>query len=267
METAQSIRNKMAVREMIQNFLGLRSVVYYLDRPGLKPFLNALSRLPCSPRRENVLRRAWTFLGRWLHGLFFGLVIHVARFYGSLIINNNFTSLAANLGQKDPGNIAADLSNEDQMTNLIEVRQWHSLWLRIVLALLQFLGRFAFPPGHLAGVVTIHFARWVMLDGGKRLLFQSKFDGSWENYMGDFVDKVDWGLDACWMNTVGYPSAGMQDIDAFKRFIRDKQFPFLYVYNAYPKETVLNIIRDRGIVDMLTHNFDREATERWLSRL
>ena len=102
-------------------------------------------------------------------------------------------------------------------------------------------------PSDMAGVTTIHFARWMMVDRGKRMLFQAQFDGSWENYMGDFADKVSWGLDAIWGNCVGYPSAGMKDIDAFKRFIRDRQYANLVDYFAYPNESVLNIMRDRAI--------------------
>jgi hypothetical protein len=39
----------------------------------------------------------------------------------------------------------------------------------------------------------------------------------------------------------------MRDIDAFKRFIRDRQFAPSVNYFAYPDETVLTIMRDRAI--------------------
>lgn len=262
-ETVDSTLDKIAVREQLESFLSLRSVSAYLDYPGVEQFLNALSRLSGRPRRGHRLADLVVSFRRFFHKLFFTLVIKFAKFYGSLIVDKNFTSAASNYGQTD----SMKLADQSHMTNLIDIKPGRTLWLRVVLFYLDFLGRYAFPPGHLAGVVTIHFARWAIVDNGKRLLFQSKFDGSWENYMGDFVDKVDWGLDACWTNTVGYPSAGMHDIDSFKRFIRDRQFDHLYVYNAYPQETVLNLIRDRQIADTLTATHDRQATEGWLAQL
>jgi hypothetical protein len=262
-ETVVSTLGKIALREKIEEFLRLPAVAAYLDRPGIGPFLDALSRLAGRPAGGAAAARPTGVRGGPLRRLFFRFVLRFAKFYGALIVDKNFNSAAANYGQGD----VHDVADRDFMTNLIDIKPGRSLWLRVVLFYLDFLGRYAFQPGHLAGVVTIHFARWAIVDNGKRLLFQSKFDGSWENYMGDFVDKVDWGLDACWTNTVGYPTAGMHDIDSFKRFIRDRQFEHLYVYNAYPCETVLNIIRDRRIADTLTVAYDRPAVESWLARL
>jgi len=263
-ETVKSTLGKMALRERLQEFLRLPAVDAYLERPGIGSFLDALSHLGGRRANDSKTEEVATGLrGGFFQRLFFSFLLKFARFYGSLIVDKNFTSAASNFNQSD----IQMLADNDYMTNMIDVRRGRRLMLRIVLFYLDFLGRYAFPPGELAGVVTIHFARWVMIDKGKRLLFQSKFDGSWENYMGDFVDKVDWGLDACWRNTVGYPSAGMHDIDSFKRFIRDRQFEHQYVYNAYPGQTVLNIMRDRQLVDTLTNIYNRRAVEGWLARL
>ena len=58
---------------------------------------------------------------------------------------------------------------------------------------------------HLAGVKTIHFARWTFIDDRRRMLFTSNYDGSLENYMDDFIDKIAWSLNAAFSNGVGYP--------------------------------------------------------------
>ena len=34
---------------------------------------------------------------------------------------------------------------------------------------------------------TLHEARFVLLDGGKRLVFASSFDGAWDTYIDDFA--------------------------------------------------------------------------------
>ena len=63
----------------------------------------------------------------------------------------------------------------------------------------------------LARVRTIHFARWVFLDGRKRILFLSNYDGSLESYMDDFINKVGFGLNVVFSNGIGYPRTDWLD--------------------------------------------------------
>ena len=93
----------------------------------------------------------------------------------------------------------------------------------------KFLTRYLFSYENLAGVKTIHFARWTFIEDKRQLLFSSNYDGSLENYMCDFIDLVWWGLNAIFSNGVGYPHtrwavfAGAKDEGAFKRHIRNRQ--------------------------------------------
>jgi hypothetical protein len=242
-ESRANIKLMSELRNAVQYFLDLPDVARFLESPGIQSLFDTISQLqPGTTSLMMKTSKLETVLGR-LHDAFFWLVIEGAKFYGTLIVDDNFKSAGSNLDQR----IDTSLSDGDNMTNLIEVRP-ELLWrLYLGLWVMNWLGRHAWEPGSLAGVTTIHFARWIMVDRGKRMLFQAQFDGSWENYMGDFVDKVSWGLDAIWGNCVGYPSAGMRDIDAFKRFIRDRQFAPSVNYFAYPDETVLTIMRDRAI--------------------
>ena len=50
---------------------------------------------------------------------------------------------------------------------------------RAVMALIDFYSRYLAPPGALAGISTIHFVRWTVIDGGKRLIMISDYDGTW----------------------------------------------------------------------------------------
>ena len=62
--------------------------------------------------------------------------------------------------------------------------------------------------GSLGGITSIHFGRWVLIDEGKparRLVFMSDYDGSWESYLGEFVDRAAEGLSAVWSNTEDFP--------------------------------------------------------------
>ena len=78
---------------------------------------------------------------------------------------------------------------------------------------------------------TIHFARWVFLDDGRRVFFASNYDGSLESYMDDFIDKIAWGLNIVFSNGVGYPRTrwlvldGARDELAFKDYLRLHQVP------------------------------------------
>jgi len=111
--------------------------------------------------------------------------------------------------------------------------------MRVALAGLNFANRHFFGTHTLAGVRTLHFARWVPLDDGRRLVFASSYDGSQESYMNDFIDRLWWGLNLVFSNGVGYPSTrwlifgGARDELAFKRYLRRHQVPTVVWYSAY----------------------------------
>jgi hypothetical protein len=53
---------------------------------------------------------------------------------------------------------------------------------------------------------TLHEARFVMLDGGTRLLFASTFDGDWDPYIDDFATTaIGQNFDETWNHVQGYP--------------------------------------------------------------
>ncbi len=99
----------------------------------------------------------------------------------------------------------------------------------------------------LGGIPSIHFAKWLLVDGGKRLLFLSNYDGSWESYLGDFVDQAAIGLNLAWSSTQGYPRTralafgGANDEERFKAWGRAHQRPTQVFYSAYPTLSVSNI--------------------------
>jgi hypothetical protein len=87
----------------------------------------------------------------------------------------------------------------------------------------------------------------MIIDGGERLMFFSNFDGSWERYLGDFVDQAHNGLTAVWSNTIGFPptkglvNEGASNVDVFKAWTRQYQIRTQVWYSAYPTSTVTNI--------------------------
>ena len=117
---------------------------------------------------------------------------------------------------------------------------------------INYATRHVFNRGNLAGVKTIHFARWVFLDDKRRVIFASNYDGSLESYMDDFIDKVAWGLNIVFSNGVGYPNArwlmlgGATDELAFKDYLRLHQVPTRVWYSAYEPADCANIEQQRA---------------------
>jgi hypothetical protein len=101
--------------------------------------------------------------------------------------------------------------------------------------------------GNLGGIPTIHFAKWCLIDGGRRLLFLSNYDGSWESYLGDFVDNAAIGLNLAWACTEEYPHTrllgwgGADDEERFKAWSRAYQRPTAVFYSAYPELSIVGI--------------------------
>ena len=137
---------------------------------------------------------------------------------------------------------------QNQMTHVVPVKpgRFRHVTLNVVLAAIDLLARFKWNQGDLGGIPTIHFARWMLIDGGERLLFFSNFDGSWENYLGDFVDRASAGLTGVWSNTVEFPPThnliqdGALRAEAFKNWTRKYQIETQVWYSAYPNVSVVN---------------------------
>jgi len=53
---------------------------------------------------------------------------------------------------------------------------------------------------------TLHEARFVLLDGGKRLMFASSFDGDWDKYIDDFATTaIGQDFEQTWSHVQGFP--------------------------------------------------------------
>ena len=143
--------------------------------------------------------------------------------------------------------------------------------LRGFLWLVNLIARTA-DKGELMGIPSIHFAHWSMIDKGRRLFFVSNFDGSWENYLDDFIDKASRGLTAVWTNTVGFPKTrwlvrdGARDGSRFKANARDKQTNTNVWYSAYKQLTVQTIDNNSAIRENLFTSLDDDATRDWVRR-
>jgi hypothetical protein len=151
------------------------------------------------------------------------------------------------------------------------VRLWTTIF---VLLGIDWAARHLFTRGRLARVRTIHFARWVFLDGRKRVVFLSNYDGSLESYMDDFINKVGFGLNLVFSNGVGYPRTnclykdGCSDERKFKEYLRRHQLPTQVWYNAYPGLTAVDLERNAHIRQGLESlSMGDQETREWVALL
>ena len=123
----------------------------------------------------------------------------------------------------------------------------------VLLWLIDYFARHVYGRGHLGRIRTIHFARWVFLDGKKRMIFASNYDGSHEAYMDDFINKAGWGLNLSFNCGLGYPRTrwiikdGIDDELKFKYTQRRHQKPTETWYRAYPGLTVYDLERNARV--------------------
>ncbi len=127
--------------------------------------------------------------------------------------------------------------------------------------------------GQLGGIPSIHFAKWLLIEGGRRLLFLSNYDGSWESYLGDFVDQAAKGLNLAWACTKEYPHTrllaleGATDEETFKSWGRAYQVPTQVFYSAYPELTIEAVGNNTWIRHRLHQAEDGGTLDAWFRRL
>ncbi len=175
-----------------------------------------------------------------------------------------------------------DKVTQNQLTHIVEIKPgtFRLATLIFVLTAIDLIARAWEVRGKLGGITSIHFARWVIVfdrwsTGRKRhrLLFFSNYDGSWESYLGEFIDRADFGLTGVWSNTVGFPDtkhlicAGAADEEAFKQWTRRHQIPTQVWWSGVPDSTVQNIRDDIWIRRNLDRTLTESELDRWLRKL
>jgi len=96
-------------------------------------------------------------------------------------------------------------------------------------------------PSPIEQIESIHYARWVILDGGTRLLFTSNFDGDLESYLAEFAERDEGPLNAIFRNCEEWP--GTRPVGPFIDYVRKHMVPAEYYYSAYPQYTVKEVKR------------------------
>jgi len=134
------------------------------------------------------------------------------------------------------------------ITVLTPVKRWGPLmlWLvfwagRNITATLKKLETLSF----------IHYARWAVIrrfpddrDGERLkhtyLLFESNFNGTWDQYIDAFSEIVPFRMKAIWGTSFGFP--GPLPVEPFKGYIRRNEFVANHYFSAYPGATTTEIV-------------------------
>ncbi len=168
-----------------------------------------------------------------------------------------------------------DVFDMNHMTTLTDIKSglFRLATIKFVLWLIGLLARTVYITGDLGGIPTIHFARWAFIDNNRRLLFFSNYDGSWESYMGDFIDRANQGLTAIWGNTVDFPrtswlvNEGARRVGEFKRWTRVHNVFNQVWYSAYPDQTIRNILQNITFREGLDIPMNETEAKEWLKLL
>jgi hypothetical protein len=157
---------------------------------------------------------------------------------------------------------------------LVKPGMLRAFMIRNALRALHFAVPIVAWDGYLGSMRTIHFAHWTLVGNSGRLLFLSNFDGSWQSYLNDFVDKAARGLTLAWGNCVGFPKTrnlvleGAAHGTQFKAWARQSQTQNILWYSAYTDLTVNQIIRNASIVDGLRKSsMQTKEAEQWAQLL
>jgi hypothetical protein len=91
---------------------------------------------------------------------------------------------------------------------------------------------------------TVHFARFVFLENNTKLAVITTYDGSFEDYINEFIDEIGDVFNALLKHMNGAsPLPVQKNRQAFLEYVRTNDLrgiePF---YSAYPKATVLDVL-------------------------
>jgi hypothetical protein len=176
--------------------------------------------------------------------------------------------------KRDGIGVEEDRVDQNGLTHLVPIKPgWYRTFaLKTMVLLVTALADAGALVGRLGGIETIHFARWVVLPD-RRLLFFSNYDGSWEAYLGDFIDKASLGLTMIWCNTLWYPATrlllfkGARNEGAFKAWTRAYQVPTQVWYSSYPLLSVADVLKNARLRELLGSELDSERAAELLALL
>jgi deferrochelatase/peroxidase EfeB len=156
-------------------------------------------------------------------------------------------------------------------SSIMKPGRFRRLTLRVGLWAAGFIAAYGSRPSFLGPTGVIHFGRWILLPETNKLLFMSNYDGAWETYLEDFIEKAHQGVTGIWSNTQGFPrtvalfSKGATDGDRLRWWTRRQQHPSWFWYVAYPTLSLARIRTNAAIRQGIAAARTEADAADWLS--
>jgi hypothetical protein len=169
-----------------------------------------------------------------------------------------------------------DHQAQNPLTMLCDVRNHpHRRWLLArILNGANDASKHLWNQGGLAGINTIHCARFLLIEDGRRLIFMSDYDGSWDRYLNDFLSVGSVAVVPIFTNVIGCPPT--QSLfgttpgfgERFLTFTREKQTPVHLWYTAWPSLSLRNRIANSKLREgLFIDSMSEAAALAWLQEV
>jgi hypothetical protein len=248
--------------------LRLRAVLATGDDAGLREPAALRVGEPENSTRGVLARHALALVGTLMEALVFDFLDWIRGLWHDRAAPDASPITLARIGTEEAGRLQLGLTHVARL----KPGSFRRGALRLALRVTDELARAASGSGRLAGIESIHFARWVLLDDG-RLVFLSNYDGSFEAYLGEFIERASRALTMIWSNTRDFPTTfawifgGASDEAGFKRWTRAHQLPTPLWYSAYPGLSVGEVLANARLRELLTGPSDEASARRVLGML
>ncbi|WP_114751069.1 peroxidase [Pleomorphovibrio marinus] len=158
--------------------------------------------------------------------------------------------------------------NEMTVIAPLKPGKFRRVFLAVSLRLVAMIRYFTYIP-------TVHTARWLQLDGGKRLVFIATFDNQSEAYAHDFVDSEQRSrnLAVIFSHVMGFPKTtwlikrGENYRKDYMKGVRSFQFKTRFWYAFNTDLSVENLKNNRAFRLGLHKKMKEHEIRRWLLRL
>ncbi len=282
---AKSIRDALEKHDKLKEFKNIPK-----DMPDKEALTDAQSLAEVPEKTPNKLVDALSFIGLLSSAIFtsfrcgelkegfqgvFALILFLLLGIWNLLRKE--PSAKQDQYRPDLDHVKSQKAKEDfigtnHMVSIVHLHQdfsrQYAKWSAFTL--LNLIAKYKYVNGKLGSIPTIHFAHWVMLNRGRRLLFVSNFDGSWDSYLDDFTLKAASGLTLAWAHGVGFPKSifmllgGAARGPEFIDWARRSMVPNLVWYKAYPKLSIRNINRNSALRQAIAEDQGGTNKGNWL---
>jgi hypothetical protein len=160
-----------------------------------------------------------------------------------------------------------------QFTGYGELKRGRHWTLLFLLRMANFAAPYVFRNGRLSDIPTVHFARWVVIDEGRQMLFLSNYDGDSEGYLRDFINIAAKNLTLLFSHSLAFPPTrcmifgGAADARGFMQWGRRRHMVTNIWYSANPLVSVRNVWTNSAIREGLSGTMTDAEARNWLKKL